>query len=160
VFLSAIISGLVLVSPVCFSFAQESASVKISGYILDSNGDGIAGAVINLNAPENISSVYSDSSGYYVIYAPTGTYQINVWPPFDSNYLSFSQPAFSVETSDISKNITLNSGYKLSGYLTDSFGAPVRGAIVLLPPQLGYTNCLFSLRLAQHFLHTMKTIFP
>jgi PKD repeat protein len=132
VFLSAIISGLVLVSPVCFSLAQESASVKISGYILDSDGDGIAGAVINLNAPENISSVYSDSSGYYVLYAPTGAYQINVWPPFDSNYLSFSQPAFSVETSDISKNITLSSGYKLSGYLTDSFGEPVRGAIVSL----------------------------
>ncbi len=115
-----------------FGLAEEPASFKISGYILDSDGHGVAGAMIIFNVPEIVPAVYSDSSGYYVIFAPSGTYRVNVWPPFDSNYLSFDQPAFTVGASDISKNITLSSAYKLSGYLTDPSGAPIRGALVSL----------------------------
>jgi len=127
-----IFSGLVLVSPVRFSLAQTSTSFTISGYILDSNGLGVADAMIIFGVPDIVPAVYSDSSGYFEIFAPSGTYRINVWPPFDSNYLSFDQPGFTVGTSDISKNITLSPGYKLSGYLLDSSGAPIRGALVSL----------------------------
>ena len=105
---------------------------KISGYVLDANGNGLAGAEIIFGLPEIVPSVYTDYSGYYVIYAPAGTYHLNVWPPFDSNYISYDQPVFSVGTSDIIKNITLSSGYKVSGYLTDTSGTPIRGALVSL----------------------------
>jgi len=131
-FLSVIISGLVLVSPVRFSLAQNSTSFKISGYILDSNGHGVAEARIIFGVPQIVPGVYSDSSGYYEVYAPTGTYHINVWPPFDSNYIYYDEPVFAVESSDISKNITLSSGFKLSGYLSDSSGSPIRGALAYL----------------------------
>lgn len=105
---------------------------KISGYVLDAEGNGLAGAQVIFGVPDVVPSVFTDDSGYYKVYAPAGTYHVNVWPPFDSNYLSFDQPEFTVETSDISKNITLSSGYKLSGYLTDSSGAPIRGALASL----------------------------
>ncbi len=105
---------------------------KISGYVLDAEGNGLAGAQVIFGVPDIVPSVFTNNSGYYTIYAPAGTYHVNVWPPFDSNYLSFDQPEFTVGTSDISKTFTLSSGYKLSGYLTDSSGAPIRGAIASL----------------------------
>jgi protocatechuate 3,4-dioxygenase beta subunit len=105
---------------------------KISGYVLDAEGNGLAGAQVIFGVPDIVPSVFTNNSGYYTVYAPAGTYHVNVWPPFDSNYLSFDQPELTMGTSDITKNVTLSSDYKLSGYLTDSSGAPVRGALVSL----------------------------
>src|SRR3989304_1461956 len=127
--------GLILVSATRFGAGQSSTSSEpsfnISGYVLDSDGHGVAGAMIIFNVPQIVPAVYSDSSGHYVISAPAGTYHINVWPPFDSNYIYYDEPAF-VVGSDKTKNITLNSGYKVSGYTFDSSGKPVKSAIVLL----------------------------
>jgi hypothetical protein len=109
----------------------SQSSFKISGYILDANGHGIGGANIIFNVPSIVPSVWSDSSGHYVISAPAGTYHVNVWPPYDSNYINYDEPGFVVR-SDIAKNITLYSGYKVSGYIKDSSGTPVVGAAVLL----------------------------
>src|SRR3990172_9873251 len=100
-----------------FGLAQSGSSFKISGYILDANGHGIGGANIIFNVPFIVPSVWSDSSGYYVISAPAGTYHVNVWPPFDSSYINYDEPGFTV-VSDISKNLTLYSGYKVSGYIS------------------------------------------
>jgi hypothetical protein len=130
-FISMIICGLVLVSTIRFSAAQNSTSLKISGYILDSNGHGIDGAHIIFNVPSVVPSVDSDSSGHYVISAPAGTYHINVWPPFDSNYIYYDEQVFAVEP-DITKNITLKLGNKVSGHITDFARTPVSGAVVLL----------------------------
>jgi len=109
----------------------SQSSFKISGYILDSNGKGIGGANIIFGVPDVVPSVYSDSSGYYAIYAPVGSYHVNVWPPFDSNFINYDQPTF-VVGSDLTKNITLNPGYKLSGYITSTLGEPVKNGIVSL----------------------------
>jgi outer membrane protein assembly factor BamB len=109
----------------------QPTSHKISGYILDANDHGIEGANIIFNVPEIVPSVWSDSSGHYVISAPAGTYHVNVWPPFDSHYINYDEPGFVVE-SDMTKNITLQSGYKVSGYISDSSGKPIVGAVVLL----------------------------
>jgi hypothetical protein len=111
--------------------ASGQSSFKISGYILDSNGHGIEGAQIIFGVPSIVPSVYSDSSGHYVISAPAGTYHINVWPPFDSSFIYYDQPVF-VVGSDINKNITLLSGYKVSGYILDPVGRPISGAVVSL----------------------------
>ncbi len=109
----------------------SSTRYEISGFILNANGTGLGGAEIIFGVPNIVPSVYTDYSGHYVISAPAGTYNINVWPPFDSNYLSYGETGFTVN-SNIAKNITLTTGYKISGYLTDSSGAPIRGALVSL----------------------------
>ncbi len=109
----------------------SQGSYKISGYILDANNHGIAGAHIIFGVPDVVPSVYSNNSGYYAIYAPSGSYHVNVWPPFDSNYIDYDQPIL-VVGSDITKNITLNSGYKVSGYIMSTTGQPVKDGIVLL----------------------------
>lgn len=134
-FIATLIFALIFVNTIHFGKAQTSVSskvyFKISGYILDSDGHGVAGANIIFNVPDIVPSVYSDSTGYYVISAPAGTYHVNVWPPFDSNYLYYDEESFAVG-SDITKNITLQSGYKVSGYISFSNGTPVVGAAVLL----------------------------
>lgn len=109
----------------------NQSSYKISGYILDANHRGIGGADIIFNEPNTVPGVYSDSAGYYAIYAPAGTYNVNVWPPFDSNYIDYDERGF-VVTSDMTKNITLNSGFKVSGYIISTTGQPVKDGIVLL----------------------------
>ncbi|TRO54697.1 hypothetical protein E2P63_00765, partial [Candidatus Bathyarchaeota archaeon] len=111
--------------------AQPAASYKISGYVLDEDGNGIEGAHIIFNVPEIVPSATSDLSGYYEITAPAGTYHVNVWPPFDSNYISYDESGLTVG-SDITKNITLQSGYKVSGWISDTSKNPVVGAVVLL----------------------------
>ncbi len=103
----------------------------ISGYILDSNGKGIAGAEIVFGVTY-VTSVISDAKGHYSTTAPSGTYHAAVWPPFDSNYLSYDQPGLTVESADLNQNFTLDVGCKVSGYLTDSAGNPIRGAIASL----------------------------
>lgn len=110
---------------------QNPMTFKISGHILDSNGKGIASAMIIFNVPNIVPAVYSDYSGYYVMYAPRGNYHVNVWPPFDSNYIFYDQPSFAVGA-DTTKDITLFTGYKVSGKITDASGAPISGAVVSL----------------------------
>jgi hypothetical protein len=113
------------------SAQAQSTTCKISGYALDSNGNGIAGASVVFNVPSIVPVVKTDSSGYYQTSGPNGTYHLNVWPPFDSNYIRYDQPSFIVD-SDVTKNITLTTGYKVSGAITDSSGSPVVGACVFL----------------------------
>ena len=74
--ITLLISSFWLTSITHFSSAQNS--FEISGYLLDSNGQGVASAMIIFNVPDIVPAVYSDSSGYYKIYVPAGTYHINV----------------------------------------------------------------------------------
>jgi hypothetical protein len=126
------IKNITVGAPAPVSTTPPQGRTEISGYILDNNGNGLANAEIIFGVPDIIPAVFSDSTGHYVTYAPAGTYRMNVWPPFDSKYLSYDQPNFEVGTTTITKNITLNVGYKISGYLTDASGAPIRGAHVSL----------------------------
>jgi hypothetical protein len=111
--------------------APGQSRFKISGYIIDSDGRGLEGANIIFCVPDIVPSVISQSTGYYEIYAPAGEYHLIVWPPFDSNYIYYDQPNFAVG-SDLTKNITLAAGCKVSGYINDSLGNPVSGGIVAL----------------------------
>ena len=130
--ISILICGPILVGAVHFGTVQGSGEYfSVSGYILDSDGRGIVDAMVIFNVPDIVPAVYSDSSGHYVMSAPASTYHINVWSPFDSNYIYYDEPGF-VVASDVSKNITLASGYKVSGYITDSSGAPMVKAVVAL----------------------------
>ena len=83
---------LLLTTTLCISFDNvkaQSTQCKISGYVLDSNGSGIAGDSVIFNVPTTVPSVTTDSSGYYQTSGPAGTYHMNVWPPFDSSYISY-----------------------------------------------------------------------
>ena len=108
----------------------QGTSYQISGYVKNSNGQGIVGAEIIFGIQTSIPSVRTDSAGYYQIAVSPGTYRLTIWPPFDSSYLSYLESGISV-SSNLIKNVTLNSGCKLSGYLT-LFNNPVRGATVRL----------------------------
>lgn len=129
--IATVISGFSLAGMMNFAAAQSSTLFKISGYILNANGQGLSRAEIIFNVPSVVKSAYSDASGYYEVFAPAGTYHVNVWPPFDSNYIYYDQPGF-VVASDVTKNITLASGYKVSGYILDVWGKPVPKAVVAL----------------------------
>ena len=145
------ICALVLTSTLSFSCQNvqaQSTKFKISGYILDSNGHGIAGADVIFNVPSIVPGVITSNSGYYETYGPSGTYHLNVWPPFDSNYIDYDQPGF-VVASDVTKNITLNTGFKVSGYITDNSGTPVTGACIFLN---GYGSGWFSTSSGYYFV--------
>jgi hypothetical protein len=111
--------------------AIDSANYTITGYVLDSSGKGLAGASVILGEPTVAPGIFTDSTGHYSISAPAGTYWLTVWPPFDSNFLSYSDGSFFVG-SNLNKNITLNSAYKISGNIWDLFWAPVSGASISL----------------------------
>ncbi len=100
---------------------------KISGYILDSSGNHIAGASTNIyNSSWSVPAVTTDSSGYYEVYAPAGTYTFIIWPPQNSNKINYEDKAFTV-SSDMTKDITLVSGFKVSGYIRFPSGEAVTG---------------------------------
>jgi hypothetical protein len=109
----------------------NEAKYKISGYAKDSSGNPIQGAEVIFNVPNIIPGVQTNSAGYWEVYAPAGTYHLKIWPSFDSNYLSYDQQGFTI-AGVLTKNVTLTEGYKVSGYITDSQGNPVSGAMVLL----------------------------
>ena len=108
---------------------NQNGATKISGYILDSNGRGVAGAYFNLMSN---GQKLTDSNGYYEMTVSSGTYHLNIWPPWDSNFVSYDEPSFVVGASHFTKNITLSTGLKVTGYIFDQFGSIVHGAIVVL----------------------------
>jgi hypothetical protein len=83
------------------------------------------------SVPDIIPSVLTNSAGYFEVYAPEGTYDFCIWPAFDSNFLSYRLKTFTV-TGNITRNFTLTEGCKVSGYITDSQGTPISGALVSL----------------------------
>ncbi|MCW4005905.1 MAG: carboxypeptidase-like regulatory domain-containing protein [Candidatus Bathyarchaeota archaeon] len=138
-------SILIIFGGLCASSLTEIASAqeerfKVSGYIVDENGNGIAGAHIIFCVPDIVPSVYSSVTGYYEMSAPAGVYHMDVWPPFDSHYIYYDEPTLAVNA-DMTKNVTLPTGYKLSGYITDAKGTPVRNALIFLD---GYFTGWFS----------------
>jgi len=84
-----------------------------------------------LNVPDIVPSLFTSAAGYYEMYAPAGTYHMNVWPPYNSDYIYFDQPGV-VVASDMVKDITLVNGYRVSGYVVDLSGKPVTGVVVTL----------------------------
>jgi hypothetical protein len=123
--------GFVFISLCSLGVADNSARCKVSGHIVDSNGAGIGGAMVIFNVPDTVPAVYSNLTGYYEILAPAGIYHMNVWPPFDSNYMSYDLVQLAV-SSDMVKNVTLRSEYKVSGYVTFSNGQPIPKGVVFL----------------------------
>jgi hypothetical protein len=111
----------------------------VSGYVLDQLGRGISGVSTNVyNSTWSVPVAYTDYFGHYGIIIPAGTYSFGLWPPQNSNYVSYSEAAF-VVSGDMLKNVTMFSSYKLSGYLSDTTGAVISSASVWLKNSTGVT---------------------
>ncbi len=112
----------------------------VSGYVLDQNGRGIIGVSTNVyNSTWSVPVTNTDYSGHYSIIIPAGTYSFGLWPPQNSNYVSYSESAF-VVSADMIKNITMAlASCKLSGYLSDTTGAVMTSASVWLKNSTGVT---------------------
>ncbi len=155
-FVVFLVSTLLLTITLGFSPSSvhaQSGNFKISGYVLDSNGIGIAKADVIFNAPSIVPGVFTDNSGYYETYGPSGTYHINVWPPNDSNYINYDETGFTV-VSDVTKNMTLQTAFKISGYVIDSAGTPMVGAAVLFKTSSGvYGSGYFTTSSGYYFIN-------
>jgi len=112
---------------------------KISGYVLDSYGRAVQGVqVTSYNSSWAIPVANVDSSGYYETYAPAGTYTFTVWPRFDTNLLTYIDAAVEVN-SDMTKNIVMDYGFKVSGNVRYCSGDVVPGVSIFLTNSSGYT---------------------
>jgi len=69
------------------------ASYKIEGYIKTASGVPIAGAHVIFNS-QNVPSTQTNQQGYYAVNAPAGTYRLNVWPPYNSNFVNYAYAVF------------------------------------------------------------------
>ena len=115
------------------------ACFTVSGYVLDQLGRGISGVSTNVyNSIWSVPVANTDYSGHYSIILPAGTYSFGLWPPQNSNYISYSEAAF-VVSGDMIKNITMSASYKLSGYLSNPSGAVMSSAAVWLTNSTGVT---------------------
>ncbi|NLF88772.1 hypothetical protein GX563_08120 [Candidatus Bathyarchaeota archaeon] len=112
---------------------------KITGRVFDSSGNTLPGAsTIVSNSTWTVPSVTSDGSGYYTIYAPAGTYLFGLWPPMNSNLINFKNNNFTV-TSDMTYDIVMSSGYKVSGFIQYPSGEKVYGVTTYLVNGTGYS---------------------
>ncbi|NLE04946.1 MAG: hypothetical protein GX638_09110, partial [Crenarchaeota archaeon] len=83
-------------------------------------------------APSFTTSV----SGYYEIYAPAGKYTFIIWPPSDTNLINHESKDFVVD-SDLTKDITLEYGVKISGYFSLPTGEKISGISTKLASNSG-----------------------
>lgn len=115
------------------------ACFTVSGYVLNQSGIGISGVSTNVyNQTWSVPVAYTDYFGHYSIVLPAGTYSFTLWPPQNSNYVSYSEAAL-VVSGDMIKNMTMLQSYKLSGYLSDPTGAVMSSASVWLTNGTGAT---------------------
>lgn len=112
-------------------------SFKIEGYVLNSMGNGVSGASTNIgNSTWSIPATTTNSIGHYAVYAPAGNYTFIMWPPGNSDLMDYYNPAF-VLNSDTTQNITLLTGFKVSGYVLYSSGEVVSGVSTTLTNSSG-----------------------
>ncbi len=110
-------------------------SFAISGYVFDSSGHTVAGAISSVhNSTWSVPVTTTDGLGRYTIYAPAGTYTFVMWPPI-ANLVSYQDTL--VVTSNMTKNVTMASGSSVSGYVRYASGEPVSGVSTYLTNSSG-----------------------
>jgi cell division septation protein DedD len=114
---------------ISYSLVTGQSSYKIEGYIKDASGVPIAEAYLIFNN-FSIPSIQTNQQGYYSLNAPAGTYRLDVFPPNDSRFINYWE-SYNINKAE-TKNITLFTGYKISGYVVNASGSPMVGAAVLL----------------------------
>jgi hypothetical protein len=126
VLLTLVLVGFLLWIPSNMNLVNSEATFKISGYVLDPNGNGVSGAKITFaRGTPFYPSAYTNNSGYYEVLPYTGFNDVSITPPSDSNFVKFSQSSFDVE-SNMTANFTLSKGYRLSGFVLDQNLNPIK----------------------------------
>jgi outer membrane protein assembly factor BamB/protocatechuate 3,4-dioxygenase beta subunit len=105
-----------------------SSGYRISGYVLDQNANPVASAYVYLFSTTGYRGAYTNSSGYYVMYVPAGTFNLLVNPSSAASLAYYVESGVNV-SADLAKNVTLNRGFKISGYVSDQNGNPVGGSV-------------------------------
>ncbi|RLI14519.1 MAG: hypothetical protein DRO43_03805, partial [Candidatus Hecatellales archaeon] len=110
-----------------------SSGYTVSGTVSDPNGNPVQGAIVVLWDPISGAGYGrpTDASGQYSLTVPAGTYEFHVEPPPGSNLAIYHEMNVAINA-DTTKNVTLTSGYTVSGVVSDSNGNPVQGAFVFL----------------------------
>ena len=97
----------------------------VEGYILDPSGSGVAGVQTQVyNSSWGAPPYHTDSSGFYTLSIPAGTYTFIVWPPDSTNLVNYYEADFVVDA-HMTKNITMISGFRVSGYVRYTSGETV-----------------------------------
>ena len=100
----------------------------VSGYVLTPNGTPVTNVYFELYNNTWSNYAYTDMSGHYSVVAPAGTFTIYVNAPSGGNLLSY-QGSVVVSGNQV-MNITLQSGFVVSGYVLTPRGAAVASASV------------------------------
>jgi Quinohemoprotein amine dehydrogenase, alpha subunit domain III len=121
--------------------AQGAAAVTLSGMLLDSEGNPIAGTsngpVIQLS--DSGGGTYTTTvaaDGSFSVLADAGSYSLNVlgsWSPTAASTVRLSLQTTIDLTANTVQNLTLNTAF-VNTTVTDSSGNPVAGAIVEMAP--------------------------
>ena len=97
----------------------------VEGYILDSSGKGVSGVQTDIsNSSWAVPPYRTDSSGFYLLSIPAGTYTFNICPPYTTNLTNYYETDF-VVNDHMTKNVTMTSGFKVSGYIRYPSGETV-----------------------------------
>jgi hypothetical protein len=98
----------------------------------------VSGAFTNIaNSTWTVPSVSTDASGYYTFYAPAGAYTFGLWPPVNTNLINYKNDTF-VVNSDMTYNLVMSLGCKVSGIIQYSSGVAVSGVTTYLVNSTGY----------------------
>ena len=108
-----------------------SSGFIVSGYVLAPNGTGVANVGVNLGNNTWNTGTQTDASGYYSLAVPPGTYNFNVNVPPGSGFLNYQESGV-VVSANLIMNVTLSSGFVVSGYVLAPNGTGVANAGVNL----------------------------
>ena len=115
---------------------EAQQTVTLSGRVIDSAGQAVSGATVNLEDP-GWAGQETDANGAYRLSVPPGTYRLRVRPPHGP-LIAQKMEGLTLSTDSI-RNILLKAGVALSGQVTDPTGQPVPGvhlALSRMPGQI------------------------
>ena len=104
----------------------------LSGFVTDRTGNGIFGVDIDLREDSTGEKVFvsnneTDSTGFYNVAVPMGTFDLRFAPPAGSRFVAELIDSF-VITTDASYDQVLDAGLICSVFVHDSTGNPIAGA--------------------------------
>jgi len=103
--------------------------VIVSGHVSDSAGVALSGVYLHLFPPGSSERVYTihdltDISGNYSVVVAAGTYDLRYGPPAGTPYLALAAPSVSIPGNITLPTAALQSGFSVSGSVTDTAGSP------------------------------------
>ena len=110
-----------------------AADTVISGRVTDSNGSGIADVdldIIDRDNGQSLTLVNDDTDflGFYAVTVPEGDYDVQFEPLPDDRYVGFEERGFRAQGPTANLDVTLESGWFLTGRVVDENLAPLASA--------------------------------